>query len=101
MLTPEGRVKAVVKKFLKNWDVWTDWPVPGGYGKSTLDCQVIQNGCVMWIETKAPDDEPTERQGQMISTLRRYGCRVVVVDTVDLSAECYANMADWMEWTKP
>jgi hypothetical protein len=97
-MTPEGKVKTAVKRFLRQWDVWTDWPVPSGYGKSTLDCMVICKGQVMWIETKAPGQKPTERQQQIISILRKHGCKVVVVDTVNVGDLAYREMCEWVDW---
>jgi hypothetical protein len=96
-MTPEGKVKAAVKKFLKQWDVWTDWPVPSGYGKSTLDCMVICNGQVMWIETKAPGEELTPRQERLWNELVRHGCMMVKVDTIDTSHWIYLDsITGWM-----
>lgn len=91
-ITPEGKVKAAVKKYLAKWDCWTDWPVPAGYGKSTLDCLVIANGCVLWIETKAPGAKLTNRQNLFIGIMVSFA-PVIVISQVE---EEYLEIFTWM-----
>lgn len=95
-MTPEGKVKAKIKTFLKQWDVWTDWPVPNGFGKSTLDCQVICNGWSCWIEAKAPGKEMTARQEQLKGVLNYHGVEVFVIDTTDTNTLEYSAIRVWM-----
>jgi hypothetical protein len=80
-MTPEGKVKAKVSKLLAVYgeDVFYDMPVPGGYGKSTLDYMCCFHGRFFAVETKAPNKEPTERQEIMLRRVRHAGGRTFVV----------------------
>jgi hypothetical protein len=100
-MTPEGAIKACVKKFLKGYAVYQWWPVPSGYGISGLDCLVFHNGQCMWIETKAPGEKPTPRQKQFAGIMKGNNVLVVVIDTTDTSTDGYIMVRQWIEWTKP
>lgn len=82
--TPESKVKAKVKKILadrERWGyIWTNWPVPGGYGRSTVDCLGVIHGLAFAIETKAPGGKPTALQQLEIERLREAGAEVFVID---------------------
>lgn len=54
-MTPEGRVKAAIKKVLKGYrPLWYYMPVPSGYGKMGVpDFIVCANGFFFSIEAKA------------------------------------------------
>lgn len=78
--TPEGRVKAAVKKVLADYVIYQYWPVPGGYGAPTLDCIGCCNGWFFAIETKAPGEKPTPRQFQTIGDMRKAGAIIFVID---------------------
>ena len=76
MTTPEGKVKAKLRKVLAEFAdrVWTFWPVPSGFQAATLDVL----GCVKLSEThqnipmffaiemKAPGGHLTARQAALI-----------------------------------
>ena len=79
-MTPEGRVKAKVKKLLKGYNLYSNWPVPCGYGTPMLDCVGCFLGLFFSIETKAPGGKPTPRQQQTIEEQRRAGAKVFVID---------------------
>lgn len=81
--TPEGKVKAAVKKVLADYSHYGYWPVPAGYGESTLDYVGVINGRGFLIETKAPGKIMTPRQKQIAARARRAGARVFVIDSVD------------------
>ena len=53
-MTPEGKVKAKVSKLLQEFEeiLFYDMPVPGGYGKSTLDYVCCYRGLYFVVETK-------------------------------------------------
>jgi hypothetical protein len=95
-LTPEGKIKALVKKLLadsERWGyIWSDWPVPAGYGKSRLDCDGSYYGRFFAIETKAPGKKPTPRQEATIRDMRRSGAAVFVVD----GPESLAMVEKWL-----
>jgi hypothetical protein len=78
--TPEGRVKDAVKKVLKDYKIYGYWPVPGGYGKATLDFIGCINGWYFAIETKAPGEKPTPRQLLTIKEMNDAGAVVFVID---------------------
>lgn len=77
-VTPEGKIKKIVKKLLTEFDepyavtyngttyqvstLKQYWPVPSGFGASDLDCIVCYGGQYIAIETKAPGKKPTPRQ---------------------------------------
>jgi hypothetical protein len=81
-LTPEGKVKAAVRKVLDLYksELDTFWPVPAGYGPSHLDCIICAWGKFVSIETKAPGKKPTPRQKERIASVKRAGGIAVVID---------------------
>jgi hypothetical protein len=81
MATPERKVKAKVKKVLAKYpESYSYWPVPAGYGASTLDCLVCHYGWWIAIETKAPGKKPTPRQHQTIGEIERANGITFVID---------------------
>jgi len=91
-MTPEGRVKAMVKKILAQFGsaVEPHWPVQRGMGSPTLDCNAIVNGFALSIECKAPGEKPTPRQWLTIDRKRAaLGCVLVV----DGSEQSYLQLA--------
>ena len=77
--TPEGKVKAKVKRLLKKYDCYQFWPVQSGYGAPTLDCLGCCNGFFFGIETKAPGKHPTPRQYLTIADMEEANGRVFVI----------------------
>lgn len=91
-VTPEGKVKkmvnAVLGEFVKTvmidgfvvevMYVW--WPVPSGFGASSLDCIICYYGHFIAIETKAPGKKPTPRQQLCAAQIRAAGGKVFVID---------------------
>lgn len=87
-VTPEGKVKKLVNKVLDEFDdhltgaeIYRYWPVPSGFGASSLDCIVCYRGVFLAIETKAPKKKPTPRQELCIAQMRAAGGRVLVIDS--------------------
>ena len=97
MMTPEGKIKKKVKEVLKRYNCWTDWPVPSGYGKSTLDCIGCIGGYFFSIETKRPGGKPTTLQEACIARIQSAGGRAFVVDTADEKAECFKELIGFLE----
>jgi hypothetical protein len=60
----EARVKVKIKKVLDNYRsyIYYYMPVPGGYGRSTLDYLGFCCGLGFAIEAKSSVGNPTERQ---------------------------------------
>lgn len=78
--TPEGKVKAAVKKVLAEHGVYSFMPVQAGYGAPALDFHCCHNGTAFFIETKAPGKKPTPRQLLTIEKIEAAGGRVFVID---------------------
>ena len=71
MATPEGKVKARVRRLLEAYGAYYDMPVPGGYGKQSLDFIGCHEGRYFAVETKAPGKTATPRQLLTIANIRR------------------------------
>jgi len=83
--TPEGRVKADVKKFLKERGAWFCMPMGTGFGNSGVpDFVTCYNGRFIAIETKAPGKRgnTTVMQDNQIMGIHAAGGVAVVVDDV-------------------
>ena len=83
-MTPEGRVKDSVKKWLKTNGIWYFMPAANGFGKAGIpDFIACYEGRFVAIETKAPGkiDNLTENQKARIEEIRRAGGVAVVVDS--------------------
>ena len=85
-MTPEGKMKAAVKKALLPYrqfgELYSHWPVLNGMGEPTLDCVGCYRGHFFAIETKAPGKKPTPRQLQTIAKMEDAGAAVFVIDDV-------------------
>lgn len=85
-MTPEGKVKKRVKAIIETralqdgTRIYTNWPVPIGYGESTLDCIGCHRGQFFAIETKAPGKKLTPRQQMVKELMVEAGARVFVID---------------------
>lgn len=83
-MTPEGKVKAEVKKLIQPLrdlgELYSFMPVPYGYGESSLDFIGCHRGEFFAIETKAPGGELTPRQEVTKEKIERAGGRVFVID---------------------
>jgi hypothetical protein len=85
-LTPEGRVKAAVKKRLKELGAWYYMPVQNGMGiVGVPDFVCCLGGRMVAIETKAPGkrSNTTPNQDRQIALIRAAGGIAVVIDDVD------------------
>ncbi len=83
MATPEGKVKAKLKKRLNTEfgkNCYCFMPVQNGFGAATLDYLLCVHGLFVSIETKRPGGVPTPRQETTIQTIRDAGGLVFVVD---------------------
>jgi hypothetical protein len=85
-MTPEGKVKADVKKFLKAVGCWYFLPVSNGMGQVGIpDFICCDQGRFVAIETKAPGkiSNTTANQDRVISEIKLAGGSAVVVDNVE------------------
>ena len=65
--TPEGRVKSRLRELFAQYDgMYSYWPVPSGFGKTTLDVLGCYRGKFFSVETKAEGKKPTLRQTEEI-----------------------------------
>ncbi len=80
-MTPEGRVKAKVKKALDKLgtDCWRFMPVQTGFGSPALDFLLSIRGRFVAIETKAPGKVLTPLQEQTKAAIEAAGGIVLVV----------------------
>lgn len=79
-MTPEGRVKAAVKRVLSAHSAYYEMPVPGGYGKSGLDFTGCHRGRFFAIETKAPGKVATPRQVLRMREMEAAGGKTFEID---------------------
>jgi hypothetical protein len=96
-MTPEGKVKAAIKRVLDVYKpmLYYEMPVPSGYGRSGLDFEGAIRGYAFSVEAKAPGKKPTARQDIVIEQKRLAGISVWVVDNVN-SPEIQ-NLANWLK----
>lgn len=89
--TPEGRVKAKVKLWLKSRNVWFFCPVSNGMGVHGIPDFVccFPGGRFVGIECKAPGrrGNTSALQDQQIEAIRSTGGIAVVIDDVSQLAE--------------
>lgn len=85
MSTPEGKVKARVKRIIKQYGrrVHSRWPVLNGMGEPTLDCVACVNGEAFYVETKAEGECLTMRQGITRREILDAGGVVFVIVGID------------------
>lgn len=92
-MTPEGKVKAEVKKLLKRYGVYWHCPVQNGMGSPSLDFVCCADSYYLAIETKAPGKKPTPRQENTMLDIRKAGGFAVVVD----GDEALKNLTELLE----
>lgn len=79
-MTPEGKVKAVVDKLLKEAGAYYLKPVQNGMGAPGLDYHGCHKGFAFAIETKAAGCKPTARQLNTCRHMINAGATVFVID---------------------
>lgn len=85
-MTPEGRVKAAVKRRLKEIGAWFYMPVQNGMGVVGIpDFICCLEGRMIAIETKAPGKRgnTTPNQDRQLENIRAAGGIAIVVDDVN------------------
>ena len=83
--TPEGTVKAAIKRRLKELGVWYCMPMGTGFGTSGVpDFICCHEGRFLAIEAKAPGklSNTTVLQDKQIMAIHKAGGAAVVVDDV-------------------
>lgn len=92
-MTPEGRVKADIKKVLAKAGAWYCMPATGGYGKIGVpDFLVCHKGRFLAVEAKAPGkrNNTTKAQNDQLDEIFRAGGRSLVCDDVSV-------LVSWLE----
>lgn len=93
-MTPESRNKSSVRKLLARYQgMYSYWPVPGGFGRATVDVLGCYRGRFFAIEVKAPGKKPTLRQTQALSEMQAAMGMTFVIDDVDAVDE----LKDWLD----
>lgn len=86
MSTPEGKVKAAVKKLLDRHNIYYFMPATGGYGRSGVpDFICCVKGNFVAVETKAGKAKPTALQLREMEKIKDSGGLTFVIneDNVD------------------
>jgi hypothetical protein len=96
MTTPEGKVKAKLRKLLNEYTgLYAYWPVPTGYGRTTLDMLGCYRGRFFSVETKAEGKKPTLKQTLDLQTIERAMGRAFVIAGMD-SPE-FGDLKTWLD----
>lgn len=85
-MTPEGKVKEAVRKFLRAQGVWFYQPIQNGMGRVGIpDFICCFKGIFIAIETKAPGKmhTVTANQQRVLAEIKEHGGLSLVVDSVD------------------
>ena len=90
-MTPEGRIKAQLKKLLSEHGAYYHMPVQNGMGAPSLDFICCHQGCYFGIETKAGNKKPTPRQENTMNQIRLAGGLAFLVNEVE-------GMDELREW---
>lgn len=84
-MTPEGRVKAAVKKILTEAGAWYCTPLGAGYGRAGVpDFIVCHRGKFVAIECKAGRGKTTALQDREIAAVRAADGLALVVSEEEL-----------------
>jgi hypothetical protein len=97
MVTPEGATKRKLRKILQGYvGIYTYWPVPSGYGRTTLDVLGCYRGRFFTVETKAPGKKPTLRQQIELESIARAMGETFVIAGED-SPE-FGRLRTWLDY---
>ena len=96
MKTPEGAVKAEIKKVLTLWgdDLYYCMPVQTGYGARTLDFLICFRGRFIAVEAKRPGKGPTKLQAHIIEQIRKAGGSAICADNASDLHVLLGNIGD-------
>lgn len=83
--TPEGKVKANIKKILQEHDVYYVMPMGTGYGNSGVpDFLCCVGGKFVGIEAKSMREQPTALQEKNLALIQKSGGVALVVNELTL-----------------
>jgi len=84
-MTPEGKVKAKIKKILNSWEVYYFMPATYGYGSSGIpDLVACFKGRFIAIECKANGNKPTPLQERNLHEISRTGGAALVINEYNI-----------------
>jgi len=84
-MTPEGKVKANIKKILKAHDAYYSMPIGTGFGAMGVpDFLVCHKGRFIGIEAKTVGNKPTRLQESNMEHIRSCGGIALVVNELNL-----------------
>ena len=92
MSTPEGLVKARVKRVLKKHGAYWHMPVSNGMGAPALDFHGCHRARYYAIETKAGNKKMTPRQESTAEDIRRAGGLAFLVN----ETEGWEELEEWL-----
>jgi hypothetical protein len=96
-LTPESKVKAKLRRLLNGYHCWTYWPVPGGYGRRTVDVLGLYRGHFFAVEAKRPGKGATVLQDNEMEAIREAGGTTFLVND-DASLKQLENWLESRNW---
>jgi hypothetical protein len=86
MTTPEGRVKAAVKKVLADSNAYFFMPFGAGMGRSGIpDIIACKNGRFVGIECKAGKGKTTALQDRELGSITAHGGVAMVVNETNIN----------------
>ena len=96
-MTPEGRVKEAVRKYLKANNIWFFQPMQNGMGRVGIpDFICCYNGRFLALETKAPGkrNNTTPNQDRVLAEIRDHAGHALVIDDVEQLRQ-YLDDVSW------
>ena len=85
-MTPEGKVKAKVKKALAEVGAYYAMPIGTGYGNAGVpDFLVCHKGVFVGIECKANGGKPTALQMKNLADIEAAGGRALIIDETNVA----------------
>lgn len=82
---PEVKVKAAIKKLLKDSKAYWAMPIGTGYGNAGVpDFLVCHKGRFIGIEAKAGNNKPTALQERNLASIRDAGGTAIVINETNL-----------------
>lgn len=95
-LTPEGRVKAAVRKILDAEQVYHFSPAANGFGRAGIpDIICCVNGAFIAFELKAGKGKTTALQDREIAAISGHGGIVLVINETNID-----KVKEIIQWTK-
>jgi hypothetical protein len=86
-MTPEGKVKETVKKYLKQKEIYFIMPSTGGYGSSGApDIVVCHKGKFYGLEIKSGANKPTALQLDNLQRIEDNGGYAVVINESNVNS---------------